>query len=114
MSSPFRGTGPRLAEFSTRVLRTDDRSFLYLRGEVDAYTAAVLRESLAELIGTGARHIVVDLRDLSFMSAAGLGVLVGAAKRLRGEDGSLVLRSAQPDVRRLVEITGLASVLPQL
>jgi len=55
----------------------------------------------------------VDLRDLSLMSAAGLGVLVGAAKRLRREDGSLVLRSAQPDVRRLVDITGLNPVLLQ-
>ncbi len=103
-----------MAELTVRVLGTDDRSFVYLRGEFDAYTAAALRESLAELIGTGAHHIVVDLRDLSFMSAAGLGVLVGAAKHLRREDGTLVLRFAQPDVRRLIEITGLTSVLPHL
>ncbi len=110
MSTP---SGTARPDFDIRVLTSASRSVVFLRGDLDAYSAARLHESLAELVGAGARHIVIDLRDLSFMAASGLGVLVGAAKRVQRLDGKLVLRSAQPSVRRIIEITGLDGVLPQ-
>ena len=84
-----------LPDFHIRMLSTDGRSIVHVSGELDAYTAARLRDSLAGLISTGSRHIAVDLADVSFMGASGLGVLVGAGKRLRRDDGKL-LRSARP------------------
>ena len=99
------------ADFHLRVLSSDDRSIVYVRGELDAYTAAGLRDSLAGLISAGARHIVVDLGQLSFMGASGLGVLVGASRRLRRDDGRLLLRSAPPGVQKMLEITGLDATL---
>ena len=106
-------TGSSVADLDIQVLGSDDRSIVYLRGELDASTATRLRASLADLIGAGPRHVVVDLRDLSFIGAPGLGVLVGAARRLGREGGSLTLRSARPGVERMIEITGLGAVLPQ-
>jgi anti-sigma B factor antagonist len=99
------------AELSVQVLSSDGRSIEYVRGELDVYTATALRRSLAELIAGGARHVVLDLRHLSFMSATGLAVLVGAARRLRHHGGELVLRSTRPSVRKLIEITGWEEVL---
>jgi anti-sigma B factor antagonist len=105
---------PGLPDFHIRVLSSDARSVVYVTGELDAYTAARLRESLAELIGAGARQIVVDLAELSFMAASGLGVLVGASKRLRREEGKLLLRAAPPGVNKMIEITGLDAMLPRI
>lgn len=112
MAEPLRFTGHApAAELSVQVLSSDGRSIVYVRGELGVYTATVLRRSLAELIAGGARHVVLDLRDLTFMSATGLGVLVGAARRLRHHGGDLVLRSTRPSVRQLIEITGWEEVL---
>jgi anti-sigma B factor antagonist len=99
------------AELTMQVLSSDGRSTVYLQGELDIYTATLLRRSLAELIAGGARHVVIDLRHLSFMSATGLAVIVGAARRLRHHGGTLVLRSTRPSVRKLIEITGWQEVL---
>jgi anti-sigma B factor antagonist len=113
MADPMRTFGePSTAGFDIQVLTSDGRSIVYVRGELDVYTATLLRRSLAELIAGGARQVVIDLRDLSFISATGLGVLVGAAQRLRHHGGSLVLRSTTPSVRRLIELTGWNEVLP--
>ena len=101
------------AGFHVQVLSSDGRSIVYVRGELDVYTATLLRRSLAELIAGGARDVVLDLRDLSFISATGLGVLVGAARRLRHHGGTLVVRSTRPSVRKLIEITGWEEVLTE-
>ena len=101
-------------DFHIRVLSSDGRSIVHVSGELDAYTATRLRDSLAGLISVGARHIVVDLADVSFMGASGLGVLVGACKRLQRDDGKLVLRSPRPNVQNLIEITGLDVTLRRM
>ena len=103
-----------LPHFHIRMLSTEDRSTVHVSGELDAYTAARLRDSLAGLISAGARQIVVDLADVSFMGASGLGVLVGAGKRLRRDEGKLLLRSAPPSVQKMIEITGLDATLPRI
>jgi anti-sigma B factor antagonist len=103
-----------LADFHIRILSIDGRSIVHVSGELDAYTAARLRDSLAGLISAGSRHIVVDLADVSFMGASGIGVLVGACKRLHRDDGKLLLRSAPPSVQKLIEITGLDAMLPRI
>ena len=101
-----------LPDFHIRILSVDGRSIVHVSGELDAYTAARLRDSLAGLTSAGARHVVVDLAAVSFMGASGLGVLVAAGKRLRRDDGKLVLRSAPPSVQKMIEITGLDATLP--
>ena len=101
-------------DFHIRVLSSDARSVVHVSGELDAYTAARLRESLAGLISAGARQIVVDLAELSFMAASGLGVLVGASRRLQRDKGKLLLRAAPPSVNKMIEITGLDATLPRV
>jgi anti-sigma B factor antagonist len=58
----------------------------------------------SELHGT----LVLDLSGVEFMDDSGMGLLVGAAKRLRDKDGCLVLRNVRAEIRRTLEITGLA------
>jgi anti-sigma B factor antagonist len=76
-------------------------------GELDVNTAPDLREQLARLVTDGARRVVVDLSDISFVDSTALSVLVSALKRLRQSDGDLELASPNPSVRRVFEITGL-------
>jgi anti-sigma B factor antagonist len=79
-----------------------------VRGEIDVATSPTLRAELAELLAHGAGSITLDLTAVSFIDSSGLGVLVGALKRLRdggGETFNIV--AARSGVRRVFEITGL-------
>jgi anti-sigma B factor antagonist len=87
---------------------------LEVSGEVDLAAGPPLRTLVNELLRGGVRHLVVDLARASFLDSVGLGVLLAAAKRLRGGDppGSLRLAGAGEQVAGLFELTGLLGMLP--
>jgi anti-sigma B factor antagonist len=93
---------------STRAV--GDHTVLEVGGEVDVYTAPRLRERLIELVEAGARNVVVDLSRVEFLDSTGLGVLVGALKRLRAVGGSLGLVCAQERLLKIFRITALDRV----
>ncbi|HEY8534133.1 MAG TPA: STAS domain-containing protein [Micromonospora sp.] len=83
-------------------------------GEVDVYTAPRLRERLTEVIEGGARQVVVDLGRVDFLDSTGLGVLVGALKRLRAVNGNLRLVCTKEPLLKIFRITALDQVFPIL
>jgi anti-sigma B factor antagonist len=89
-----------------------DAYVIALAGEVDLYTAPEFKETLLEAIGDGAKTIVVDLTDTTFIDSTTLGVLVGGVKRLRPEGGQLLLVCSDQNIMKIFEITGLDKVFP--
>lgn len=79
-------------------------------GEVDVFTAPKLRERIIGLLGDGKTRIVINLEKVAFMDSTGLGVLVGALKRVKERDGELALAGAQGTVQRVLGVTGLDAV----
>jgi anti-sigma B factor antagonist len=96
------------AEFTRRG--TSDAPELGIRGEVDVSTSAALREELYGMIDAGATRVVIDCSQMDFIDSSGLGVLVGALKRVREKDGELVLRDLNSSARKVFEITGLTKL----
>ena len=80
-------------------------------GGVDIFTVALLRECLFELADSG-RTLIVDLNRVTFIDSAGLGALVGTARRAAENGGSLYAVCAQPQPRRLLWLTGVDKRIP--
>jgi anti-sigma B factor antagonist len=80
-------------------------------GEIDISTVARLRERLYELADNGGT-LIVDLNRVTFIDSAGLGALVGTARRVAGHGGSLLAVCAQPQPRRLLWMTGVDKRIP--
>jgi anti-sigma B factor antagonist len=74
-------------------------------GEVDLFTAPVLKQALAETIDNGARSVLVDLSNATFIDSTTLGVLMGAVKRLRPAGGELAIACHDPNIRKIFSIT---------
>jgi anti-sigma B factor antagonist len=83
---------------------------VHVGGEIDVYTAPVLRERLDEHISAGRHNLVVDLEGVSFMDSTGLGVLVGRLKLVRVNDGTLRLVCSSERILKVFSITGLDRV----
>jgi len=80
-------------------------------GRLDRGGAA---EAEAEILGhieRGERRLVLDLAGLDYVSSAGLRTVLVIAKRLRQEQGAIVLCGFQPHVRDVFEISGFLSIL---
>lgn len=97
-------------ELSLSTRTVADHTVLEVGGEVDVYTAPRLRERIVELVEGGSRRIVVDLSRVEFLDSTGLGVLVGALKRLRAVGGSLALVCCHERLLKIFRITALDRV----
>jgi anti-sigma B factor antagonist len=87
-----------------------EATVVHVGGEIDVYTAPVLREHLDEHISQGRHHLVVDLEGVSFMASTGLGVLVGRLKLVRATNGTMRLVCSNERILNVFSITGLDKV----
>jgi anti-sigma B factor antagonist len=99
-------------ELSLATRTVAEHTVLEVGGEVDVYTAPRLRERLVELVDAGARNVVVDLGGVEFLDSTGLGVLVGAMKRLRVAHGRFGLVCSKEALLKIFRITALDQVFP--
>ena len=78
-------------------------------GELDAYSAPGLRQSMALL--TSVPRLVVDLSEVPFIDSAGLVALVAGIRRVRDDGGRVVVCSAQRHVQKLLDVVGFGTVV---
>ena len=103
-------TWPPQLCFSVRLLRaTEHITVVVLQGEVNAQTTPRFRDAVTQGIDKGARAIVVDLSEVSFIDAAGLGVIVLAARRLR--PGAIALVCPHRNIVHIFRICRLDRLL---
>lgn len=82
-----------------------------LSGEIDAYTAPKLKETLLPLTQVEQAVVKVDLEGVSYMDSTGLGVFISALKSTKEYDSQLTLVKMNDRVYRLFEITGLTDII---
>jgi anti-anti-sigma factor len=106
-------TAPKclLGQFAVTVGFVNARAVLAVRGEVDRVNAPELGAILDAVIERH-RSVVLDLAELDFMNGWGLGVIAARASRLRRSGGTLTIRSPSAMVLRMIDITGLAELVP--
>jgi len=98
-------------DLSTTLAHPDSRTTVVTcSGELDAYTAPNLRETV-HATRAATELLVLDLTATTFIDSSGLGVLVGAHRRMRERGGELRLVRPAPLVARIFELVGLEAVL---
>lgn len=79
---------------------------LYLTGRLDAYAANEVEQRLNPLTATKQVHLVLNLKELEYMSSSGLRVLLAALKRATKHQGDIRLACLRPSVRDVLDIAG--------
>jgi anti-anti-sigma factor len=75
-----------------------------LTGSLDTSTAPDLERQLAPVLAGTARDLVFDLRDLKFISSAGLRVFSNARKQVKERGGQASFIHLQPQIQEVFEI----------
>jgi stage II sporulation protein AA (anti-sigma F factor antagonist) len=57
------------------------------------------------------RHVILSLKDLSFMDSSGLGVILGRYKQITSKGGKMVVCDVAPAVYRLFELSGMFKIV---
>ena len=82
-----------------------------VRGRLDNYWTEHLRRNLEEVIRGGAHSIRLNLLEISFLSSAGVGLLVAIHKQLKGIGGSFVVTSPSDRVKQVLDLCKLSPIL---
>jgi anti-anti-sigma factor len=96
-------------EFGVVVGYSDEAPVLAVAGELDLLTAPTFRAVLNSVIDEVVPSVVLDVAELTFIGADGLGMIADASRRLRRAGATLAIRSPSAQLRRLLDITGLTT-----
>lgn len=99
-------------DLDLETIQRDGASVLTLRGEIDVYTAPLLRQALVDIIDQGNLDVVVDMSHVDFLDSTGLGVLVEGLKRVKTRGGTLAIVATQDKILKIFDITGLNKAFP--
>ena len=80
-----------------------------LSGRMDTSTAPLLDAELKASL-PGVKELVLDFAELSYLSSAGLRVLLGAQKTMVRQ-GGMVLKNVNETIMEVFEITGFVDIL---
>lgn len=97
-------------ELDVKTEREGGVCVVTVTGEVDVYTSPQLKLRLLEAIEGGCSRLVIALDGVSFIDSSGLGVLVGALRRLKERGDELFLVCTRDQVLKILRITGLDTV----
>ena len=93
------------------ILKTQEENTLTiaLEGRLDTVTSPQLEGALRTAVN-GVTELVFDLSDLSYISSAGLRVLLSAQK-VMNKQGKMEIRNAKPEIMEIFDVTGFVDIL---
>jgi len=97
---------------TTTVVSDPPAATVVLDGEIDISNCPAIRRFLLAAISGGNADLAVDMSGVTFIGAAGIGVLVAAANRAREAGGGLSLLAPSRQVQLLLDILHLDAILP--
>ncbi|MBN1163871.1 MAG: anti-sigma factor antagonist [Candidatus Krumholzibacteriota bacterium] len=84
---------------------------LKIIGHLDSSSAGELETVLESIYEYGTRKIIVDLREVSYISSGGWGIFTGRVKILREGEGDVVLAGMSPEVFDIYELLGFEDII---
>ena len=81
-------------------------------GRIDGVNARDFEEAMQAAIGSDDNAVIIDLEGLSYISSAGLRVILLIAKTLRKRNAELILCSLSDPIREVFEISGFDKIIP--
>jgi anti-sigma B factor antagonist len=96
-------------EVTTKELRRCD--LVTATGRIDSSTAKILAQTLASITEAGRYKVVLNMKDVTFISSAGLGKLIDTQKTCKHlKRGELILAEVPPQIKEALDLAGLLSL----
>jgi anti-sigma B factor antagonist len=95
-----------MADFKVHQRDGEGVSVIDLKGYLDAHTAPDLENAFQRLLTDRKYNIVVNCKDLSYISSAGLGVFMAFIEDVRKNKGDIKLTNMSPKVYNVFDLLG--------
>ena len=91
------------------IKRNAEETIIKIVGRLDTTTAPALDKTINDDIAD-VKNLVLDVKELEYISSAGLRVLLGAQKKMQ-KIGSMKVTHVREEVMEVFEMTGFADIL---
>ena len=96
-----------------KIQMGDNKALITLEGDMDDEIAGeALRKAFNRVFDAGHRTVVLDLRNVQIINSYGIGKILMCYKRLKAENGALLLKPLTGNVREVFELLMLDSLFP--
>ncbi len=92
--------------------KENQSDILTLYGEVDASNSVILDEAIQEMVGAGSKSLLIDGKNLEYISSAGLGVFMSYLEDFQEKEISMKIFGLTPRVFEVFRILGLDQLIP--
>lgn len=93
-------------EFKISFRESGKIHVMELKGYLDAHTAPSLEEAFQKLVNAKKFNILVNCRDLAYISSAGLGVFMAFIEDIRTSGGDIKMSNMTPKVFNIFDLLG--------
>ena len=100
----------RMADLSIEVQEVDGVAVLLPAGFINAHTVREFEEAMEALVKGGKYTILLNCRNLSYISSAGLGAIMGLIETVRDHQGDILLSDLQPNVFTIFDTLGFTQL----
>ena len=91
------------------IKKNADELVLEITGRLDTITAPALEKTINENLGE-IKCLILDFKNLEYISSAGLRVLLSTQKKLQ-QKGTMKIKNVREEVMEVFEITGFVDIL---
>jgi anti-sigma B factor antagonist len=95
-----------MSDFKINFRESYNINIVDLKGYLDAHTAPELESAFQKLLGSKQYNIVVNFKNLSYISSAGLGVFMAYIEEVRKNKGDIKLTNMTPKIFNVFDILG--------
>jgi anti-sigma B factor antagonist len=100
--------------FSIRRSQEDGFSVFSLGGYLDAHTAPAFEDAIQQEVDANLCRIIVDCRNLDYISSAGLGVFMSFVEDVRERQGDIKICGLNSNVKEVFDILGFPQIFDVL
>ena len=99
-----------MADLSIQVREVDGVAVLEPTGFINAHTVRQFEEAMEKLVEEGRFSILLNCRDLAYISSAGLGAIMGLIETVRENGGDILLCELQEGVFAIFDTLGFTQL----
>jgi anti-sigma B factor antagonist len=96
-----------MSDFKVHIReRANNIHVLELKGYLDAHTTPMLEEAFQKMLNEKKYRLIVNCKEMSYISSAGLGVFMAFIEDVRAGNGDIKLSDMSPKVFNIFDLLG--------
>lgn len=100
--------------FEVKIEHRNSVTILKMKGYLDAYTSLEFEEKMKEIVESGAYKIIVNMKNLSYISSAGFGVFMAFVDEVRRNGGDIKFCCLSEKIDEIFELLGFKHIFDVL